>query len=347
LTETESKQPTCSHCGGALDRRAEGQAAAIIAAPATAPPLPAQPADSLPPEPDVRRPTATTSGVAVASSVLGVLSLILVCWVPLLSVLAGVSALLLGIIGLRVVAASRGRKKGVGHAIAGTVIGSLSILVTILVVVPATYKIREVTERLESSNNLKFIALGMLNYHWRYKAFPPAARCDAAGNPLLSWRVLILPELGEGDLFNQFKLDEPWDGPNNSKLLARMPKFYALPGDPEAPAGNTHYRICVGNGAAFDKPVPNPRRVTRFHFTDGESKTILMVEAREGVPWTKPAEFEFDPKAPLPPLGGRFPEGFHVAMADGSVRWVDKNVSEQSLRAAITRAGGGAPGPDW
>ena len=126
-----------------------------------------------------------------------------------------------------------------------------------------------------------------------------------------------------------------------------MPKFYALPDDLTDPPGYTHYRVFVGNGAAFEKPIANGRGVSFDQFTDGRSNTILVVEAGEGVPWTKPDELDFDPKAPLPPLGGRFRGGFLVAMADGSVRWVGGNVSEQTLRAAITRAGGEALGPDW
>lgn len=158
---------------------------------------------------------------------------------------------------------------------------------------------------------------------------------------------MALLQIYEPKLFQKFKLDEPWDGPNNSKLLSKMPKWYALPGDLIDPPGYTHYRVFVGNGAAFDKPIPFVRGVTFSQFTDGTSNTILVVEAGVGVPWTKPDELDFDPKAPLPTLGGRFRAGFQAAMADDSVHWVGRNVSEQTLRAAITRAGGDALGPDW
>jgi Protein of unknown function (DUF1559) len=178
-------------------------------------------------------------------------------------------------------------------------------------------------------------------------AFPPAALCDAAGKPLLSWRVLILPYVGEAQLFQKFKLEEPWDSPSNFTLLEQMPRFYALPGDLKAPPGYTHYRVFVGSGAAFDKPIVNGKGVSVRQFTDGTSSTIMVVEASEGVPWTQPAELDGDPKAPLPPLGGRFRGGFHAAMADGTVHWVGRKVSEQTLRAAITRAGGETVGPDW
>jgi Protein of unknown function (DUF1559) len=340
--ERAAETMSCPECGRVhVIPRSDG-----IQATAPPPPPPTQPTESVPPELDVSRLPATTSGLAVASGVLGILSLFIGLWGPLLSVVSGTSAIFLGVLGLWAVRRSRGRKEGARRAIMGMVTGLLGILIGILIG-SAVYRIQEQTARVASSNNLKMIGLGIGSYHDAYKRFPPAALCDAAGKPLLSWRVLILPHLDEFQLYQQFKLDEPWNGPTNAKLLSQMPSFYALPGDLKAPSGYTHYRVFVGNGAAFDKPIANGKGVSLRQFTDGESRTILVVEARDGVPWTKPDELDFDPKAPLPPLGGRFPDGFQALMADSTYHWVGRNVSEQTLRAAITRAGGEALGLDW
>src|SRR6185437_7251534 len=104
--------------------------------------------------------------------------------------------------------------------------------------------------------------------------------------PLLSWRVAILPYLGEDVLFKRFRLDEPWDSPHNKALLPLMPRVYGLPsakpGDPSLAAGMTHYQVFVGPGTAFE-----PRKVGEFphaprtplpgwrviDFTDGVSNT--------------------------------------------------------------------------
>ena len=55
----------------------------------------------------------------------------------------------------------------------------------------------------------------------------PDFRCKPtmtmSGKPLLSWRVHLLPFLEENELYEQFKLDEPWDSPHNIKLLDQMP----------------------------------------------------------------------------------------------------------------------------
>ncbi len=45
---------------------------------------------------------------------------------------------------------------------------------------------------MECSNNMKQIALALHNYHDTYRTFP-AYTVDGNGQPLHSWRTLILP----------------------------------------------------------------------------------------------------------------------------------------------------------
>ncbi|MGH7169411.1 MAG: DUF1559 domain-containing protein, partial [Gemmataceae bacterium] len=237
---------------------------------------------------------------------------------------------------------------GIITACVGTLL-SCVVLALLGLLLPAVQKVREAATRAQSINNLKQMMLAMHNYNVAYNTLPPAGvgapgLPPARRKPLLSWRVAILPFIDQQLLYNQFKLDEPWNGPNNIKLLARMPKIYMLPGDGKTPSDHTHYQVFVGNGAAFDK--------TRGHgiadFTDGTSNTILIVEAEKAVPWTKPEDVSFDPSKPIVPLMSRYFHGvFHVAMADGSVRQVVPAISENTLKAAITRRGGDVLGADW
>jgi hypothetical protein len=76
--------------------------------------------------------------------------------------------------------------------------------------------------------------------------------------------------------------------------------------------------------------------------TDGTSSVVLVAEAAEAVLWTKPEELEYTSNEPLPKLAGTWSSRgeFLVLMADGSVRLVDKDVSEQAMRAAIVRNDG-------
>jgi hypothetical protein len=191
--------------------------------------------------------------------------------------------------------------------------------------------------RSKSANNLKQIALAMHNYHDTYGALPPAAICDKQGKPLLSWRVAILPYIEQQNLYEQFRLDEPWDSEHNKKLLEYMPNTYMMPGVKMAPGQHqTNYRAFVGGGALFDMR----KGIKLTEVTDGTSNTLMVVEAAEGVPWSKPEDFSYDPKKPLPKFGEFFDKGFNAAFADGSVRFMSKDVKEQTMRAVITRAGG-------
>lgn len=206
---------------------------------------------------------------------------------------------------------------------------------------------REPSSRAQSKNYLKQMVLAMENYQGtvQEKTFPPAALYDRQGHALLSWRVLILPYLEGQSLYNEFHLDEPWDSPNNLPLLSRMPRVYTSPHrkDTDKPY-HTHYRVFVGDGAAFEG-----RQGLRVpaDFPDGTSNTILIVEATEAVPWTQPAELTFDRNCPSSMQGWRNPLSFLAALADGSVRGIDRTVSETTLRAAITRNGGETLGKDW
>jgi len=80
-----------------------------------------------------------------------------------------------------------------------------------------------------SMNNMKKIMLAMMVYASPNMRFPPAFKADKDGNPLLSWRVLILPKIDQGDLYKEFHLDEPWTANTIKKLIARMPAVYKSP----------------------------------------------------------------------------------------------------------------------
>lgn len=201
----------------------------------------------------------------------------------------------------------------------------------------AKRKVEQAAAQAQSSNNLKQIGIAMHNYENVNNGMPPAAVCDKKGKPMLSWRVLILPYVEEDNLYKQFKLDEPWDSENNKKLIAKMPKVYAMPGVKDAKADQTFYRVFVGNGAAYDY-LKGPRIAD---FTDGTSNTILVATAKDSVIWTKPDELDFDAEKDMTKLLGFMPGSTsQVAFADGSVRGLSPKITKKTLHAMITRGGG-------
>jgi uncharacterized protein (TIGR03067 family) len=189
-----------------------------------------------------------------------------------------------------------------------------------------------------SVHNLKQLALATFNYADTHEGrLPGPAIMSKGGKPLLSWRVAILPFLGEKGLYRQFKLGERWDSPHNKKLIAKIPKVYAPVRSQSREPGLTYYQTFVGPGTAFE---PGKQLHFPASFPDGTSSTVQFVEAGEAVPWTKPADLPYDPKKALPKLGGLFPGGFHIALMDCSVKWVNRRFDERTFRLAITRDDG-------
>jgi RNA polymerase sigma factor (sigma-70 family) len=186
-------------------------------------------------------------------------------------------------------------------------------------------------------NNLKLVGLAMHNYREAHGCFPAPAIQGPDGKPLLSWRVAILPYLAEDELYQSFKLDEPWDSPHNKPLLERMPQLFAPPrSQGQAPRSLTQFRTFVGEGTPFE----GGRGPRWEDFSDGLDRTILIVEADEAVHWTKPEELPYAADKSLPALGGGPAASFLVLMADGRVLSIPVVFDAVLLRRAITRNDG-------
>lgn len=191
--------------------------------------------------------------------------------------------------------------------------------------------------RRRCGSTINQIMLAMHKYHDEHGHFPHPSVCDGTGKPLLSWRVALLPQLGYGQLYKQFKLDEPWDSEHNKKLLAKIPKAYAPLGHAPKDAHATFYQVLVGNGAAFEEKTD----LTFMDITDGTSNTVFLVEAGDPVPWTKPADLPYDPVKELPMFGGMIGDGlFTFVLGDGSAHTTKNVVDAKAMHALITRNGG-------
>ena len=202
---------------------------------------------------------------------------------------------------------------------------------------PAVSSSRQAARRAQSMNNMKQIALSMFNYEAMHGHFPPAYVADKDGKPLLSWRVLILPYLEQNHLYEQFKLDEPWDSEHNRRLANAVPLVYRSPASKAAP-GMANYLTVRGDKTAF----PGEKGQRFADFRDGTSNTIMAVEVDDAraVPWTKPDDFPHNEEQPAAGLGGLWDNGFLAAMCDGSVRFIRATIAPRTLNALFTRADG-------
>ena len=266
----------------------------------------------------------TLAGAAVAATIYG-------GWI--------LGGLLLGIVAA-IGAAPAERRFRRGMAIVA------ALLLTAPCLLPAVSACREAAVRSVCWNNLRRIGAALRSYHDRYGELPPPYLADEEGRPMHSWRVLILPFLGENALHRRYDRSEPWDGPNNRLLGDAMPKVYRCPGDPssdERPEEcTTSYAALLGPDTVWAEGNRN------LDALEMPSATLLLVETVEtGIHWMEPRDVaveEHTIPAPVqpplltavlwgapPPHPPPHPGGRNVLFADGAVRFFPFPLTPESL----------------
>jgi hypothetical protein len=193
-------------------------------------------------------------------------------------------------------------------------------------------KAKQKADETTAVNNLKQIGLALHGYHNMNMQFPGPPE---QGKAMLSWRVHILPFLEQTNLYRQFKLNEPWDGPNNKKLLEMMPAIYLDPRfqKKEESPGETYFLGFGGDGGVLGQP--GGTSLVAILNANGVYSTFLVVEAGDPVPWTKPEELHVDEKGALPALGGPKRIDFLALFCDGHIRRIPANTKELTLRSMM------------
>ncbi len=194
-----------------------------------------------------------------------------------------------------------------------------------------------------SQANLKALAAALFNAMDtdNLRGFPRGIG-DAAGQPLLSWRVAILPYIGQGDLYQRFHLDESWDSNHNKTLLNEMPTTFQHPTVTLLP-GKTVYRSLSGQGMAFEEKQSLGKILLGpdlGDFTDDPETTLTLVEVapQHAVEWTKPEAFAPNPENPAEDFGSYWNNRFLGAFADGRVSLVPQ-LSPAELKTLLTIRG--------
>ncbi len=193
------------------------------------------------------------------------------------------------------------------------------------------------SDRLTGMQRIKMLGLALHNYYSAFNKFPNVSTASNGKPRLLSWRVDLLPFLDEGELYQEFHLDEPWDSEHNKKLISRMPDVFRCPQSKHSPrSGLSTFVLPVHEKAMWVKE----RDIVFKDIEDGSSNTIMTVEVRDELAqvWTRPEPFEVDLAAPQQQLGGHF-DGILFGAGDGSAQILPmKNI--EFLPALITRSGG-------
>jgi len=197
-----------------------------------------------------------------------------------------------------------------------------------------------VAMRVQSSNNLKHLALAAHAYGDKEELRPPSASFDTAGRGLHGWLTFLLPSLEQQSLFDEIQLERPWTDPANRKpMSAEVVGFLAHRQRPKSRDG---YGLSY---YALNAYVADTARVRRSRdVRDGTSNTILAGEVIENPPAWGSATNWRDPALGI----NRSPAGFGstnrdstlFSLMDGSVRPIDANIDPRVLRALSTPKGG-------
>jgi len=197
----------------------------------------------------------------------------------------------------------------------------------------------EAGRRARSIANLEKIGKALTAYVAKRNKYPPVAS-QRDGDLLLSWRVLILPELGYQELYARFERLEPWDSKHNKLLLDYIPREYQ---SPERFDNKTNYLAVSGRGMVFftDGLQEQPGLPT-VALTDGAANTVAVVEVDDkyALEWTRPSDHSPVLDAPADRLGGLRGEGAFSILATGRVVLLPKDLPPARLAALFTATGG-------
>jgi hypothetical protein len=223
----------------------------------------------------------------------------------------------------------------------GSIVAVLGIgCVLIALMLPAVSRNREAARAPQCKNNLKQIAVALLNYEADYDALPPAYTVDGDGKPLHSWRTLLLPYLDQSPLYNRIDFSKPWDDPVNAEACSRSLAIFDCPSS-TLPKSHTTYLASVGSSGCLRLTEPRPLS----EITDGLSETLMVIEVPldQSVPWMSPQDADESMVLGIGPeskLAHSDRKGTQAAMCDGTVRFLPTTIPVATRRALISIAGG-------
>lgn len=199
------------------------------------------------------------------------------------------------------------------------------------ILAPVWKESRANARRLQATKNLKQILLALHSYETTYGVFPPAYVADAQGKPKYSWRVLILPYLEDPQAsaaYAKFDRDKAWDSPENQVASKMVVSIFKSPHDK---TGNCSFMTLRGPRTLF--PNGNPMPLNRV--TDDTATTISVVELGGRMNgWAEPVDIDMrELDLPVGEEPGQIPgpdfelmvdgkAGFHMGMADGSIKFM-------------------------
>ncbi len=204
---------------------------------------------------------------------------------------------------------------------------------------PATDAAQEARRRSECVDRMHQITLAMLLYECDHGTLPPAHTVDADGNPLHSWRVALLPYLGQQELHDKIRLDEPWDSQHNKQFHKQAVDFYRCP-SAALPPGQTTYSVVVGPDTAFEAG----KGKTLSQFGPKSARMILVVERKASACWMNPtqdvAQADAEEGINVPDGGGMaigspHPGGANFGLRDGGNQFLPDQIAPELFKGLL------------
>ncbi len=189
---------------------------------------------------------------------------------------------------------------------AAAILGLLGVVLVAFVATYATLKVvrfalnirNAFTEKDSGSicqKNLYRIDEAFRAYDAYWGCLPPvwSHPANSPETKLHSWRVLLLPFLGEKELYDKIRLDEPWDSEWNKQFHSRCPSVYRCPRVARSSKneGKTSYVLFYGSNGLFR----DDHSLSFADLTDGSSSILgerselcYLIEQTKLVDWMNP-----------------------------------------------------------
>ena len=186
----------------------------------------------------------------------------------------------------------------------------------------------EIKSHIIASKRLLKISEAILKFENANQYLPSSKNMTHDGKPCkpYSWRVAILPYIGQQELFDRYHFEKEWDSEENSKLLWKMPELFR--GKIAAEFSTTGYLGIADEHATFgdgNKKLAD--------FTDGTSPTIAILQTDHGVPWTKPEDLKLSDELINECLQKNFP----FSTVDGAIHSIPRSkLDKKELKNLIT-----------
>lgn len=231
---------------------------------------------------------------------------------------------------------------GVSGAIIFLIAGIIIVFIMICaglgfaILYPAVKVAGEAAERTQCQNNMKQMAIAMLNFNDVHQHLPSAYTVDDDGNRLHSWRTELLPYTDNQYAYEGIDHDLAWDHQANRHIRDLFVGIYQCPSAEQKP-GMTNYMVVVGPDTLF----PGSEPIKLEEVIDGVSNTVMVVEVPgPPIPWGEPRDITIDELIDRLSQDTIHPGTIAIVMADGSVQNIPTNIDPETLRGMCTRNGG-------